>query len=76
MLAELAAGGMTIMGEMRSRIYGPAGLETGAETSAEIALSIAAEIHAVLQHKSGGHLRDKADTIHDRNETRIKNLAP
>ena len=48
------------------------GLEMGAETPEEIALSIVAEIQAATAGHSGGYLRDKQDTIHDRGETRIR----
>jgi xanthine/CO dehydrogenase XdhC/CoxF family maturation factor len=46
--------------------HSPTGLEIGAESPGEIALSIAAEIVAVMRDKSGGFLRDKEGTIHER----------
>lgn len=46
--------------------YSPTGLEIGAESPEEIALSIAAEIVATFRKKSGGSLRLKEGTIHER----------
>lgn len=45
-------------------VHAPAGLDIGSETPEEIALAIAAEIMAVINHRSGGHLRDNDGTIH------------
>jgi len=47
-------------------LYSPTGLEIGAESPNEIALSIAAEIVAVMRNKSGGSLKWKEGTIHER----------
>jgi len=47
-------------------IYSPTGLELGAESPEEIALSVAAEIVAVFRDHHGGHLREKAGSIHPR----------
>lgn len=72
MLNELRDGGMDITDDMLSKVYGPAGLETGAETSGEIAVSIIAEIQAVLNGKEGGLLRNKKDAIHTPSRTGIE----
>jgi xanthine/CO dehydrogenase XdhC/CoxF family maturation factor len=72
MLDEIRENGTPVTEDMLSKVYGPTGLEIGAETAGEIALSIIAEIHAVLNGKQGGPLRDKNDVIHSREETRIE----
>jgi len=46
--------------------HAPTGLEIGAESPNEIALSIAAEVLAVLRKKSGGRLKLKQGSIHER----------
>lgn len=45
-------------------VHAPAGLDIGSETPEEIALAIAAEIMAVVNERSGGHLRDNDCAIH------------
>ena len=45
-------------------VHAPAGLDIGSETPEEIALAIAAEIMAVINHRSGGPLRDNEGAIH------------
>lgn len=45
-------------------VHVPAGLDIGSETPEEIALAIAAEIMAVINDRSGGHLRDNDGAIH------------
>jgi xanthine/CO dehydrogenase XdhC/CoxF family maturation factor len=45
-------------------VHAPAGLDIGSETPEEIALAIAAEIMAVINHRSGGPLRDNEGGIH------------
>jgi xanthine/CO dehydrogenase XdhC/CoxF family maturation factor len=72
MIDELRDEGMEINDEMLKKVYGPVGLEIGAETAEEIALSIMAEIHAVLNDKQGGSLRNKSDVIHSRTVTMIE----
>ncbi|HMP73763.1 MAG TPA: XdhC family protein [Kiritimatiellia bacterium] len=48
----------------RSRFYGPAGLDVGGEGAEQMALSILAEIFAVLNGRTPGHLRDREGSIH------------
>jgi xanthine dehydrogenase accessory factor len=48
------------------RLHGPTGLDIGAEGPEAIALAIVAEIHAVLQGRAGGSLRDRTESIHER----------
>jgi len=48
-----------------ARLFGPVGLDIGTETPEEIALASAAEIQAVLHNRSGGHLRERAEPIHN-----------
>ena len=74
MLDDLKVQGVLVTEEDKIRIFGPAGLETGAESPEEIALSIAAEVQTALAGRPGGHLRDRSASIHDREETRIKTL--
>ena len=45
-------------------LHAPAGLDIGSETPEEIAMAIAAEIMAVINRRSGGHLRDNDGAIH------------
>ena len=46
------------------RLYGPAGLDTGADSPEEIALSIATEILAVLNNRPASRLREGSGPIH------------
>lgn len=48
----------------RLHLHAPAGLDIGSETPEEIALAVAAEIMAVINHRSGGPLRDNEGAIH------------
>lgn len=45
-------------------LHAPAGLDLGSEAPEEIALSIVSEAAAVLAGRHGGHLRDRATSIH------------
>lgn len=47
-----------------SSLHAPAGLDLGSESPEEIALSIVSEVAAVLAQRHGGHLRDRATSIH------------
>ena len=49
-----------------SRLRSPAGLDIGGDTPESIAVSIVAEIQSVLQHRSGGPLKDRQAPIYDR----------
>lgn len=49
--------------KLRSRLYGPVGLDLGAETPDEIALSIVAGILAALSGRGGGQLRELGSTV-------------
>lgn len=46
------------------RLYAPIGLDTGGRSPDSIALSIITEVAAVMNKRSGGHLRDQA-TLHN-----------
>ncbi len=48
------------------RFFSPAGLDLGSEGPEEIALSIVAEIVAHLKGRTGGFLRKRTGTIHER----------
>ena len=66
-LVELDNEGCKIASKDLDRIYAPIGLDIGAVTSEEIALSFAAEIRAFFSGRSGGFLKLRDTTIHERN---------
>ena len=47
--------------QLKSRLYGPIGLDIGAKTPETIALAIVSEIQAVLAGRTGGPFRDKKE---------------
>jgi len=51
-----------------SALHSPAGLDIGSETAEEIAMAIIAEVQAALMGRHGGHLRDRAEPIHNLRE--------
>jgi len=65
LLVSLNEQGITFTAEQRARLFSPAGIDIGAETPEEIAMSIIAEIQAVLAHRGGGFLRERAGPIHE-----------
>ena len=50
----------------RERLYTPIGLDLGGGTPYQVATSIVAELLAVHNGRSAGHLRERETTIHDR----------
>lgn len=52
-----------------SRVYAPIGLDIGAESPDEIALATVAELHAVLNARTGGPLRERRMPLHTRSAT-------
>lgn len=68
MLEELEQNESRVSEEMKTKIYGPTGLNLGAETAEEIAVSITAEVMAVIQKRNPMHLRCKEVPIHSSSE--------
>ncbi|MBC8136438.1 MAG: XdhC family protein [Fibrella sp.] len=69
LLTELARRGESFTPEELHKLHAPVGLDIGANTPEEIALSVIAEIQAAMTGRRGGALRDRADTIHRRDDT-------
>ena len=65
LLEQLATRGLRPTRKQMARFHGPVGVDTGSETPEEIALSALAEIHAVLQGRRAGFLRDRQGPLHD-----------
>jgi xanthine dehydrogenase accessory factor len=64
--AALADDGAELDERDRERIYAPAGLDLGGESPAQVAHSVVAEVLAVRNGRSGGHLRASDGPIHSR----------
>ena len=62
---ELEQQGMKPQAKQILKLHGPVGLDIGAETPEEIALAVAAEIQAELAGRSGGHLKERVEPLHD-----------
>jgi xanthine/CO dehydrogenase XdhC/CoxF family maturation factor len=65
-LNELAAEGIIFSASALTRLHAPIGLDTGAITPEEIAVSILAEIRTVFSNRTGGFLKRREGTIHER----------
>jgi xanthine/CO dehydrogenase XdhC/CoxF family maturation factor len=62
MLAELSARGT--LTASTDRLFGPVGLDLGGDGPDAIALAIVAEVSAVTNDRTGGHLRDRVAPLH------------
>jgi xanthine dehydrogenase accessory factor len=68
MREALAEDGRTLTEAELDRIYTPIGLSLGGDSPYRIAYSIVAEVLAVANDRTPGHLSDRAGPIHDRVE--------
>ncbi len=66
MFAQLETEGVFLTEADMARIYSPIGLDIGASSPEEIALSVLAEIKAAFSLRSGGSLRHRQGSIHDK----------
>lgn len=62
MLADITAAGETV--DRGERLHSPVGIDIGGDGPDSIALSIIAEVSAVVNQRSGGHLRDARGPLH------------
>ncbi|WP_436908432.1 XdhC family protein [Halosimplex marinum] len=63
--AALAGDGVDLNGD-RERVYAPVGLDLGGSSPAQVAHSVVAEVLAVRNGRTGGHLRAVDGPIHGR----------
>jgi len=68
MLADLASRGVPPV-DPDGSLFGPVGLDTGGDGPEAIALAIVAEVAAVVNGKSGGHLRSRRGPMHSASGT-------
>ena len=70
MLADLAASGLSV--SMGNRLFAPVGLDIGADGPDAIAVAILAEVSAIMNRSSAGHLRDRRGPLHQpKTESRV-----
>lgn len=63
---EKMIAGTTLSEDQLSRIHSPIGLDIGAEAPDEIAVAIIAEIQTRFSNRTGGFLKNKPGSIHER----------
>jgi xanthine dehydrogenase accessory factor len=69
MFAEMESGSDRARGSGDS-VHGPIGLDVGGDGPDAIALSIISEVSAVMNDRSGGHLRDRNAPLHEEKRER------
>ncbi|MFB6132293.1 MAG: XdhC family protein [Halanaeroarchaeum sp.] len=67
-LIEAIEGGSALRTTDRRRVYAPVGLDLGGGSPGQIALSTVSEVVAVHNEREPGHLRDRTEPIHHRND--------
>lgn len=68
MLEEFKRDRFELTDEQMLRIHSPIGLDIGAEAPDEIALAIVAEIQSKFSNRSGGFLKNRKESIHQRQQ--------